>query len=208
MSTTTHPSFFRAYIGMGKDTTIEIKLQLSATEELTNAYLAGYPTLRTLVSRWSEGEAYIARTLDDEISVEQFVGDVLTRNTTNRANCAIAATLRALKNGEKKAVAKRIASYARLGRDAHAGAIAGATMQAHEAEFMQEQELLGAAQKSKFELAIEAGLPLALQKTRKKYVQVRLDGAEFHAAQKKVKNKPANNPQTQKPASFKQAALF
>lgn len=192
----------------GENTTNMIKSQLSLEEELKVAYFGGSPDLRTLVSRWSEGEAYIARTLNDEISVEQFVGDVLTRNTTDRANCAIAATLRDLQNGEKKAVAKRIASYARLGRDAHAGAIAGATTLAHEAEFAQEQELLGTAQKSKFELAVEAGLPLALEKTRKKYVQVRLDGVEFHAGQK-VPCKPENYvAQAQKTASFKQAALF
>ena len=190
-----------------ENTTTEFKSQLSPEEEFKIAYFGGLPALLELVSRWSGGEAYIARTLDDEISVEQFVGGVLTKNTTDRANCAIAATLRGLQNGEKKAVAKRIASYARLGRDAHAGAIAGATMQAHEAEFMQEQELLGAAQKTAYEVAVEAGLPLAIQKTRKKYAQIRLDGAEFHAPQK-VKNKAANNAQTPKPASFQQAALF
>ncbi|MBE0497164.1 MAG: hypothetical protein IBX45_12170 [Campylobacterales bacterium] len=192
----------------GENTTTEFKSQLSPVEELQNAYFGGSPDLRALVTRWSEGEAYIARTLTDEIAVEQFVRDMLTKNTTNRSNCGIKAALRDLQNGEKKLVAKRIASYARLGRDAHAGAIAGATIQAHEAEFAQEQELLGAAQKTAYEVAVEAGLPLALEKTRKKYVQVRLGGAEFHAAQK-LPCKPENYvAQAQKTASFQQATLF
>jgi|GEM_PF-2752047 len=207
MSATNIASFPAVSVDEGNDITFEL---ISCFDELEKAYFKGLPDIGNLVCEWSEGEAFLRQTLNDEIAVESFVGAVLTQNTTDRDNCAITATLFDLQNGEKKAVAKRIASHARLAREGQAGAIAGATTQAHEAEFSQEMELLGDSVKSKYELAVEAGLPLAVLKTAKKRAQVCLAGAEFLGAKCEKSKRQTNGQPAAKPttASFTQATLF
>jgi len=195
---------------MGKSTQTEFKRQLSASKILENAYLMGLPSFSALMKEWGIGEVFVSSTLEDEIFIENFVGDVVLGKITPRKNCAIKRVIELLMMGDTYRVAKLFASHARLYRQSHNCALAGQTMH----EYTQYEEALNPdyfdeeKEEKGLEKAINDGAPLGVAKKRgKAHAQVTLCGVEYVSTNINEK-KTVKNVQPKKETSFAQATLF